>query len=72
MNNSVVISLTESHLCDEIFDSEIQLEGWSHVRSDRRNRQGGGVITYVKDHLTLSREKMFSDSMTEILCVYVH
>ena len=72
VNNSAVISLTESHLSDNILDSEIQIDGWTHFRSDRTNRTGGGVITYIKDHLTTSRERKFSDSMTEILCVYIH
>ena len=69
MNNSVIISLTESHLSDRILDSEVQLDGWTHIRSDGTNRSGGGVITYVKDHLITSIERKFSDSMTEILCV---
>ena len=59
VNNSIIISLTKSHLCDKILDSEVQLDGWSHVRSDRIKRSGGGVITFVKDHLTMSREKVF-------------
>ena len=71
-NNSVIVTLTESHLSDKIDDSEVKIEGWSLIRSDRKNRAGGGVISYIKDHLTISNDKKFSDSMTEVLCVYIH
>ena len=43
-NNSVIISLTESHLSENISDEEVAINGWAHVRSDRLNRRGRGVI----------------------------
>ena len=46
-NNSVIITLTESHLSDKIYDSEVKIEGWTHIRCDRKNRAGGGVISYM-------------------------
>ena len=30
-NDSVVISLTENHLCEDIIDGEVSIKGWSHV-----------------------------------------
>ena len=33
-NNAIIISLTESHLHKGILDSEINIKGWTNVRSD--------------------------------------
>ena len=66
------ISLTESHLNDNIQDHEIHMEGWNSIRSDRINRSGGGVITYIKDFMTTSNELLYSDSITESVGVYIH
>ena len=41
-----VICITESWLCHDIQDSEIQIPGYQLVRLDR-NRHGGGVLMYV-------------------------
>ena len=70
--NSFIISLTESHLNDKIQDHEVHIEGWNSLRSDRTNRQGGGVITYIKDFITTSHDLVYSDSTTEAICVYIH
>ena len=35
-------------------------------------RSGGGVLTYVKESLTVSNEFKGSDSVTEFLCLYVN
>ena len=42
------------------------------VRSDRSVREGGGVISYVKDHLTISDEFSDSDSINDLLCLYIN
>ena len=59
--NAIIIAITESHLCEGILDSEISIKGWAHVRSDRKDRIGGGVIVYVKDSYTISNEISFSN-----------
>ena len=68
--NSIAIAITESHLNDKIYDHEINIKGWAHSRSDRVNRNGGGVIVYVKDNLTMSDENAFSNSMCESVAIY--
>ena len=71
-NNHIVITLTESHLHEGVSDYEIQLDGWTVHRSDRLKRQGRGIVTYVRDNMIVSRERRFSDGISEILCVYIH
>ena len=71
-NNAVIISLTESHLHEGILDSEINIKDWTNVRSDRRNRSGGGVIVYVKDKYTISCEDCYSNSVCESICLYIN
>ena len=70
-NGSYIISMTESHLSDYITDQEIAINGWSSHRSDRTGRTGGGVITYCRENLIISDENIFSDSMSESLCLYI-
>ena len=71
-NNTVIISLTESHLKERVDDAEIHIEGFSITRSDRVIREGGGVVVYIKDHLTVSNELRESDSINDLLGVYIN
>ena len=71
-NNTEIIAMTESHLKDRVNDYEIHIDGFSSLRSDRSVREGGGIVVYIKDHLTASDEFNDSDSMNELLCVYIN
>ena len=71
-NNAIMIALTESHLKDRGNDHEIHIDGFSLIRSDRSVREGGGIVSYVKDNLTISDEYNDSDSMNELLCIYIN
>ena len=64
--------MTESHIKDRVEDNEIHIDGYTSTRGDRKIREGGGVISYVKDHLTVSSELGESDSMNELLCIYIN
>ena len=64
-----LIMMTESHLSENILDCEVAINGWSTFRTDRVNRTGGGVISYVTDKLTVSNELSVSDSITDLLCL---
>ena len=70
--DSFIIMLTESHLSDNILDCEVAINGWSTFNTDRTNRTGGGVISYVSDKLTVSNELSVLDSMREILCLNIN
>ena len=45
-----VFSVTESHLDDLIDDADLSVQGYRLFRKDR-NRQGGGVATYISENL---------------------
>nr|VZI08040.1 unnamed protein product [Spirometra erinaceieuropaei] len=49
-----VISLTETWLTKHVDDRELALPGYQMFRRDREGRQGGGVLTYVKNGLNVS------------------
>ena len=72
INNSEIIAVTETHLNDNVDDCEIHIPGWTVFRCDRHMRSGGGVLTYVKESLTVSNEFKGSDSVTEFLCPYIN
>ena len=69
--NAFLITLTESWLGEGVLDSEVYIKDFSISRADRANREGGGVIAYVRDNLTVSHELSFSDSICELLCIYI-
>ena len=48
-----IICIVESWLCTDISDSEISIQGYSIIRSDR-NRHGGGVLIYLQSMFTYS------------------
>ena len=70
-NNTVIISLTISHLKDRIDNAEIHIDGFSITRSDRAVREGG-VVVFIKEHLTVSNELRESDSMNDFLGIYIN
>ena len=63
--------LTESHLSPNIQESEVYLEGWQTIRSDRSNRQGGGVIVYINDHMAPLFEYTYENDTCNLVNVYI-
>nr|VZI30396.1 unnamed protein product [Spirometra erinaceieuropaei] len=51
-----IVSLTETWLSENVDDRELMLPGFQLFRRDRRERQGGGVVTYVKHGLLVSEK----------------
>ena len=49
-----IIALTETWLTPSIMDSEICLQGYDCLRSDRHARTGGGVILYYQKNLNVT------------------
>ena len=47
------VCVVETWLSDEIHDSEISIQGYSHVRLDR-SRHGGGLIIFVNKLFSFS------------------
>ena len=70
-NNSILICLTETHLNESILDAEIKIDGKKIYRTDRSQRQGGGVITYLRDDLAVNSELKHSNSYCDTLGLYI-
>ena len=49
--NFDLLALTETHLTDQIDDSEVYIDGYEIIRMDRKNRPGGGCAIYYKNFL---------------------
>jgi hypothetical protein len=54
---AAVISVTETWLDSSVTNSEINIEGCNIVRRDR-NRQGGGVCTYINERYAFSTKAL--------------
>ena len=46
-SNATILGISETKLDNTIMDSELNIEGYDLIRSDR-NRRGGGVSCYIK------------------------
>ena len=61
-----VIAMTETHLSSQIPDHDISIPNYQLFRKDR-NRHGGGVCIYVKDHIPATRLPHLAQDNIEIL-----
>ena len=60
---ALIITLTESHLSDNIKEAEIKIQNYVPLRTDRSDqRKKGGVITYLHNELAVSTDMLFSES----------
>jgi len=50
-NKFHIIGITETWASKQVFDAELSIEGFTVIRRDRCDRNGGGAILYVKDFL---------------------
>ena len=48
-----ILSITESHLCDEILDENINIDNYRFLRQDRQNKSGGGCLIYYKENINV-------------------
>ena len=70
-NDVFCICLCESHLSDNVQDSELISSGWNIIRSDRKERIGGGVAIYLDERIPISEKLSFSNSMCETTGVFL-
>jgi len=66
------LALTESHLSEEISDTEIQMQNYTVFRTDRRDRSHGGTITYARNDLAPNAETLLSHSNGEAEVLMLH
>ena len=58
LTNTTVIGLSETKLGNTVLSSEIEIEGYNLVRSDRF-RRGGGVACFVKNSILYNGKPNF-------------
>ena len=61
------LAFVETHLKDETKYAEFNITGYSHEKSNRTNRDGGGVIIYISEKLTYRTLVSESDKMCSMV-----
>ena len=64
-SNAAVIGFSETKLGNTIYDSEVGIDVYNLVRSDR-NRNGGGVACYVRNNICFNIKKCLSSCIGNI------
>ena len=58
LTNATVIGLSETKLDNAVLSSELEIEGYDLVRSDRSRREGG-VVCFAKNSISYNRKPIF-------------
>ena len=66
------LGFAETCLKNCIKEAEIEIKGYSHVTSNRINRDGGGVIVYVRNDLTYQTLISTSDEMCSMVSIHIN
>jgi exonuclease III len=59
-----ILCISESYLDDTVLNSEVKVDGYQLVRNDR-NRNGGGVLIYLRDSIAFKDRSDLSDKNVE-------
>ena len=66
-----ILSLSETMLDSSVSEAEIYIPGYRFVRLDR-NRNGGRILTYIKENTPFNvKRDLFIDGL-ELMCVEVY
>ena len=63
----MIMIMVESHLNEEIKDEELHIPGFKIFRCDRKDREQGGVIIYVRENIEVTETNKFSNGTCEVL-----
>ena len=66
------LAFTESHLNNTSKEKEHHIPNYSHIISNRKNRQKGGVIIYLHNHFTFKLLAEESDEMCSFLAIFIN
>ena len=69
-NNIHVLALTETHLDTTFNDSELAVHGYRLYRRDR-DRYGGGVASYVQEHIPVVMREDIACTDMEIIWLQI-
>lgn len=65
------MAITETHLDENIQDSELAIQGYNIFRLDR-DGNGGGMAFYIQDHIPAKMRKDLNGKGVETLWLQVH
>ena len=64
-----VISITETHVKDQINDAQMNITGYNVYRSDRTSsKEKGGCCLYIQESLNVSNHSKYDDDYCEVVC----
>ena len=66
-----IFAINESKIDSLVNDSEISIPGYKLVRRDR-NRNGGGVVIYVQEHLSILVRNDLVPNNLEMICIEIN
>ena len=69
--NPYFLAFAETWIKDGILESEYTIYGYEHVASHRKNRDGGGVIIYIREDITYNFLTAVSDEMCSMVAVHL-
>jgi exonuclease III len=61
--------MVESHMKEDVKDEELHVPGFKIYRCDRKDREQGGVIIYVRDYFEVTETTKFSNGTCELLTI---
>ena len=65
-----ILAINESKIDDTVSDDEIHINGYNIIRNDR-NRNGGGVLMYIRKPISFAERKDLVPDSLEIICVEI-
>lgn len=67
------LALTETHLNENILNTEIAMQFFTLFTADRKDRSHGGIAIYLREELAANTETLvsLSNGTTELLAVYL-
>lgn len=70
--NIKLVIITETHLTNEILDTEVTLTDFNVYRADRKERERGGVAIYLHNSLETNETQIqrYSNSVCELIMLY--
>ena len=71
LNDAFCVCLCETHLSDNVLDSEIVSPGWNIIRSDRKDRICGGSAILINENVPISEKFTFSNSVCDAVAIFL-
>lgn len=67
-----IVAITESWLKPYHDDNKVSMDGYNMFRSDRKNRERGGVLLYLKETIPVIAHEIFDDDICQAVCCFCH